>query len=297
MSAGKIIPGTLPLDAPRRLGSGRGVPGGLRAPERYIQGDLETNTGEILESRFYQDFLAKFKGGKRLDMEAMIRQIMFNSEIDILLKTLNSAFLPRVITVTTTPTEVIPRARSRYPRGYILLNPAEISGITSTVTFFASASRAAGTYNSSAFNVSGVDTVRAFLDVTVQGAGATLTVAAQSQDPLTSNWATTQNDIFSGNAAVGTYYANIGTLGVDRNIRLQAVVGVNPITFSISGLLKGGSTTPVGSTIFIGDRNVNTTIGYRLLPTQKEAFFLRENVEIWAVTSLNDQNLMVFELQ
>lgn len=138
-----------------------------------------------------------------------------------------------------------------------------------------------------------------FLDVTANATPLTLVVNAQSQDPLSGNWATTQADIFSGSAAVGTYYADIGPLGVDRVIRLQAVVGAGAgtLTFSISGLFKGGLNTPVGSTVYIGSPDVNTTFGYPLLPGDKLPVFLRENVGLFAITATNPLVLKIFQLQ
>lgn len=226
----------------------------------------------------------------------LVTKILHNSDIEISLKVLKLGFVCRVIQLTAgIPAEII--SRSKWPRGYIVINPAEVAGFTNTITPFPSLLRVPATYNSSAFNVSGVDTARFFLDVTVQAAGATLTVAAQTQDPLTLNWATSQADIFGGSAAVETYYASIGPLGVDRQLRLQAVVGVNNETFSISGLLKGGAISPTGSTVYIGDQNVTTLVGYPILPGQREYFWLGDDVSLYAISPTEPMTLKVFQLQ
>lgn len=227
-----------------------------------------------------------------------LRQIADNSNIANALQTIGLAFTPRVVTVqpatTNPPTLII--EQNQAPRGYIIQNPGEISGFSSQVTFFASLLRVPATYTSASFNVSGVDTLRLFLDVTVD-AGATLAVDLETQDHLSGNWAVAQADIFGGSVAVGTYYASAGPLGVDQNVRLVATVGVANLTFSISGLFKGIALTPVGSTIYLGGQDVNTTFGFSILPGNKETLFLRENVSLYGITSVNPLALKVFQLQ
>ncbi len=267
----------------------------LRVKHIKVPTDLQKLGEAKRDVTRYLDFHALGEDGIPLTGEQLVKQILRNSDIDVLLKTLGLGFKARVITVTTTPGEIIPP--HQYARGYIILNPAEISGQAQQVTPFASASRAAGTTNSAGFNVTGVDTVRHFLNVTVQGAGATLVINLQTQDPLTANWVTAQGDIFGGSAAVGTYYASTGPVGIDRLFRLQAVVAVNPITFSISSLLKGGITSPVGITVYVGPPSVNTTMGFPILPGAKEVLYLRRNVTLWAVTQTESLVLKVFELQ
>jgi len=181
----------------------------------------------------------------------LISAIKRNTDIEVSLRLIRLGFFCRVFNlVAGVPQRII--EPSKKGRGYIVINPAEISGFSSTITFFPSAARAPGTYNSTNFNVSGVNTARIFLDVTVNGTPLTLVVNAQTQDPLSTNWATSQADIFGGAAAVGTYYASLGELGVDRQLRMQAVVGAGAgtVTFSVSGILKGGAATPTGSTIY-----------------------------------------------
>lgn len=227
-------------------------------------------------------------------MLQLVEAIKKNSDIDVALKVLKLGFSGRVINLTAgVPALIITRAK--WPRGYIIINPAELTGFTSTVTFFPLAARAIGVYTSPAFNVSGVDTARIFLDITASA--GTLTVDAQTQDPLSGNWAVSQADIFAGASAIGTYYASIGPLGVDRNIRMVATVAVGAITFSVSGLLKGGSITPTGSTVYIGDVNVTTVAGYPILPGHREYFWLGDDVELYAISPTEPMTLKVFQLQ
>lgn len=234
-------------------------------------------------------------------MLALVEQIKRNTDIDIALKVLKLGYVSRVINLTANvPAQII--EQSKYPRGYIIINPAETVGFSSTVTFYASLLRANGFVTPSTnFNVSGVDTVRCFLDVTAITNTPTLTIDAQTQDPLTSNWATSQVDIFGSAATVGTYYAQIGTLGVDRQIRLKATVGNaagDDITFSVSGILKGGALTPTGSTVYVGgDANVSTGFGYPILPGQREYFWLWDNVQMFAISPTEPMTIKVFQLQ
>lgn len=234
-------------------------------------------------------------GGSPNPVDHLIESIKINTDIEVSLKLLKLGFIGRVIDLTANVQAlIIPRAKAK--RGYIIINPAEITGFSSTITPFPSAARAAGVYTSSAFNVSGVDTARFFLDITANAGGGTLTVNAQTQDPLTLNWATSQSDIFGGSAAIGTYYASIGPLGVDRQLRLVATVGVAAITFSVSGLLKGGALTPNGSTVYIGPQGVNTVSGYPILPGQREYFFLDDDVEVFAISPTEPMTIKVFQL-
>ncbi len=266
----------------------------LRVKQIKVPTDLQKLGEAKRDVTRYLDFHALGENGAPLTGEQVVKQILRNSDIDVLLKTLGLGFKSRVVTVTTTPGEIIPP--HQYARGYIILNPAEISGQAQQVTPLASAARAPGTVNSASFNVTGVDTVRCFLDVTATGAG-TLVINFQTQDPLTGNWITAQGDIFGGAVAVGTYYASVGPVGVDRLFRIQAVVATAAKTFSVSGLLKGGITSPVGITVYIGPPSVNTTMGYPILPGAKEVLYLRRNVTLWAVTQTESLVLKVFELQ
>lgn len=233
-----------------------------------------------------------------------LAKIADNSDINMVLQTIGLGFSPRVINVapitTSPPTLLI--EQNFAPRGYVIQNPGELSGFSSQVTFFPLLARAENaTYTSTPFNVSGTQECRLWLNITVNAVPLDLTVNVQTQDPLSGNWADAQLDIFSGNNAVGTYYADIGSIGVDRSIRLQAVVGAgggaDTITFSISGLLKGISTTPVGSTVYIGNPDVNPTFGFAILPGDNFFFYLRENVALYGITATETLALKVFQLQ
>lgn len=232
-----------------------------------------------------------------LDNNGALIRLLRNSDIDILLRTIGNAFFPRRITIGTTPTEII--TPNRYPKGYILINPnTTVSGVVTTSTVFASQVFPVGTTDSALINVSGHGTAAFFLDVTE--ATAQLTIDLQTQDPVSGNWAAGQRDIFGfggGPAAIGTYYANCGPIGVDQNARLSVVVAGDTMTASIGAVLKPAlAGTIAGPTVFLGNENVTTTLGFPLLSGQKEVFYLKENTPLYGVAVAGvDVNL--FELQ
>ncbi len=245
---------------------------------------------------FYEPYEARDReSGQPLDNNELLRRILKNTDIDILLRTLGNAFFPRSITVGIAPTLLV--APNRYPRGYIFINPSTtVTSVVSTVTVFASQVFPVGTTNSASINVAGHGGAAFFMNITEASAGP-VTVDAQSQDPVTGNWMTTQSDIFAGASALGNYYANIGSLGVDQNLRLVVNVAGDSMTASIGAVLKPAlAGTVAGPTIFLGGPDVTTTIGYPLLGGQKEVLFLKENTPLFGI-AVAATNLRLFELQ
>lgn len=190
---------------------------------------------------------------------------------------------------------------STQPRGIVLLNPSRSAGLTSSGTLLPLAAYGVGTGNTKAtpLGVGNYRSLAAFLDVTVNGGGGTLIVDAYTQDPLSGHWALAQKDIFAGQAAVGTYYALLGGLGVDQNFAIVYTVAVAGITFSVSYIEKDGlpgSTSGLDRTIYIGPSSaVNTVSGRPILEGQSEKFFVKEYTEIWAV-SVTPVNVRILEL-
>lgn len=267
-----------------------GPPGKLTPPD--IQDRFVKST---LNVRRYQDFNALDEMGVPLSVDKMLKQILWHTQIEILLKTLGTAFRPRVISIGTTPTQIL--RPNKVPRGYVILNPAEITTNSATVTYFASALRAPAAFTSTEISVTGAERMFAWLDMTVVEAGATLVVNLQSQDPLTSNWATSLGNIFSGVALVGTFDVALGPIGIAFRSRMIATVGVDDITFSIGGLSKGGGLGTTGTTIFLGGADTNTVIGFPMLPGQIERLYLMDNVALFGIVASGSLNLKVFELQ
>lgn len=237
------------------------------------------------------------ESGKQMDNNQLLRHLLKNTDIEILLRTLGTAFFPRQITVGTTRTRII--APNRYPRGYILINPnTTVSGVVTTVTVFpAGTVFPVGTTNSASINVAAHRTARFFLNITETSAGP-VSVNLQTQDPVTGNWATAQSDIFAGAGAVaGTFYATVGEIGVDENMRLQVVVAGDSMTASIGAVLKEAfGSTIAGPTIFLGNEDVNTTVGFPLLSGQRETLYLRENTPLFGI-AVTATDMRLFELQ
>lgn len=222
--------------------------------------------------------------------------ILKNTDIDILLKTLGNAFFPRRVTVGVTPTEII--APNRYPRGYILINPnTTVSGVVSTVTVFGAGTVfAVAATPSAAIDVSAHGGAAFIMNITEASAGP-VTVDVQTLDPISGNWATAQSDIFAGAASVGTFYANVGGLGVDNMMRLLVTVATDTMTGSIAAILKPQlAGTVAGPAVFLGSPDVNTTIGFPLLGGQKETIYLRENTPIFGI-AVAATDINIFELQ
>lgn len=237
---------------------------------------------------------------KDLDNNDALIRILKNTDIDIALRTIGNAFFPRVITLGTAPTLII--APNRSPRGYILINAnTSASGITTTLTMFAAATvLPVATTNTAAVNVSGYETARFILNVTEPSSGAATSFNLETQDPISGNWAVAQSDIFQfggGGAANGTYYANVGGIGIDDQMRIAAVVDGDSMTCSLACILKPAiSATIAGATAFIGGPDVNTTIGFPILSGTRETFYLKENTAIYGVAT-GALTLNLFELQ
>lgn len=267
---------------------------------RPIPKDIGTTGIEGVETLLYNPLEAyDRRDGKPLDNNEALIRILKNTDIDILLRTIGNAFFPRVITVQTAPTLLI--APNRTPRGYIAINPnAGASGLVGSVTVFPVGTVfPVATTDSAALNVSGNSSAAFFLDITE--ATASLQIDLQTLDPISGNWATAQEDIFQlggpGPGNVGTYYANVGGIGIDQFVRLRVIVAGDTMTGSIGMVTKStGSGISAGATVFIGGPDVNTTIGFPIFSGQKETFYLKENTAIYAVATA-PTNLNIFELQ
>ncbi len=252
-------------------------------------------------TRSYEDFRSISKTTRMpLTSSELLAQILHNLDIEVLLKTIGQGFASRTITVTTTPVEIIPPAKN--PRGYIILNPTPSSGLTTPITLLPSALRTTvgSPYTSVSNGVASYLEAHIFLSITANNGAPTVAIDMYALDPLSGNYALTQADIFTSPSAVGTYYANIGSLGVATDFQcLATLTGGVSSTFSVSGVLKNGvpgSLTGLSNTVYIAGRDVTVTNGYPILEGNKETFFLRENVALYAV-SAGSVTLKVFELQ
>lgn len=259
--------------------------------------DIEKIGVRAITTQYYDPYIARNRAtGEPLSNNDALLHILKNTDIDILLRTLGTAFFPRVIQVGTTPSLII--APNRYPRGYILINPnTTVSSVVTTVTVFPAATTfPVASTPSAAINVSGHGGAAFIMNITEASAGP-VTVDVQTQDPISGNWANAQLDIFSGASGVGTFYANVGGVGVDQMMRLMVNVAGDSMDASIAAILKPAlAGTIAGPTIFLGNADVNTTVGYPLLGGTKETWYLRENTPLFAVASAVTE-LRLFELQ
>lgn len=218
--------------------------------------------------------------------------------------TLRPGFSAKVYTVTTTPQRVFVSAQDKV---ILLVNPAVSAGLTTSGTLLASAIRG-GTGNTTAspLSVGNFMTLRLFLDITVTGGGTnTIQIDLRSRDPLTLNWAggvtgfPVQNDVFGLPSAVGTYYANVGQVGIDLSFAIAYTVAAGTPTWSLAYLLKDGlpgSGAGAAQTIYLsGSDAVNSTSGFAILEGTEKAFFVPRDTEIWVV-STGSVTLKILEL-
>ena len=229
----------------------------------------------------------------------LLQRLVKDADTFLTTLALDRGLIGRSITVTTTPTRVI---QAQFLRGYILVNPTSSIGKAASGTLVASAARLAsdsGNTQATSLDVSDYKEIKLFLSITAS-TGGVVNVNTQTKDPVSGNWATAQTDVFSSPAAVGTHYANIGSLGVDDDFAIAwDVSAAGNSTFSIGYVLKD-TTVAFGTAnaIFLGGPDVTTTAGFSLLEGKEFKFFMRPNAELWAVSgSAAGLTLKVFELQ
>jgi hypothetical protein len=221
--------------------------------------------------------------------EGYLRDIAGAMAILTQLETLGRGYSSQVVIVGITPTLIY---HSSQPRGIMLLNPARSAGLTQPLTILPLAARGPGAGNTTATptGVGNYRTLSLFLNVTVNAGGlGTLVIDALTKDPLSGLWAISQANVFAGLSAVGTYYVQLGTLGIDSNFALAWTVGVQAITFSISGVEKDGlpgSSSGLDQTVYIGaNSGINTSSGFPILEGTKEKFFIREETNVFGIAA------------
>ncbi len=248
-----------------------------------------------------RDERSKLFRPKGRSIQQVLESMDFNLFLLSKLFTLDRGFSPKTVTVGTSPGLIY---SSPQPRGIYILNPARIAGITTFGTLLPSAARNqgdSGNTQGSAIDVSSYKNIILYLDITANAGNLAVTVNAQSKDPVSLNWGTYQSDVFQGNAnAVGTFIANLGTLGGDINFSVSWAVaaGAGSATFSLSYVLKDGlqGALNTSSAVFLsGTSGVSPTSGFVLLEGAGERFFIRENTDIYGVAYQN-VDIKIFEL-
>jgi len=241
-----------------------------------------------------QAIQASFEG-----LRPYYNEILSNSNILVANLTIDRGFIARRVTVTTTPVRIV---QARSLKAYMFLNPTASTGAGTSGTLLASSAQlagASGNTQATSLDVSDYQRLTMFLDITAS-TGGVITVNTQSKDPLSGNWATVQGDVFGAPSAVGTYYATIGTLGVDEDFAVAwDVSAAGNSTFSLSYLLKDSSVAfGTANTIYLGASGVTTSTGFPLLEGKELKTFVRTNTEIWAVSpSAAGIPISIFELR
>jgi len=211
---------------------------------------------------------------------------------------LRRGLIGRVVLVTSVPQLII---QAQEPRGYLLLNPAGVVGLTAQGTIFSAGTVLVGatTLSSGALGVANYNTGRFTVKAVFNAGAGPVTFDLQTLDPVDGvTWITTQT-IFTL-TGTGNEYANVGGLGIDVDARIFVTVPVGTtITFDMGFVLKDGlEGTSAGATqtIFLGGAGVSPVSGYPLLAGKERSFYFEENVSLYAVTSGPSLSMNIFEL-
>lgn len=211
---------------------------------------------------------------------------------------LDRGLLGRIVQVTSTPT-LICDAQDPSGRGYLLLNPAGVTGLTTVGTFIAANTLVgATTLTSGILSVANYKTASFFLEISFGAGAGPVTFDLQTKNPVTGTFITSQT-IFAP-VATGNLYANVGALGVDTDMQILVTVPLGTtVTFSVGYCLKDGlegTSAGVIQTIFIGGAGVSSSSGYPILSGKEKQFYLKENTKLYAVSAGPTLNMNIFEL-
>lgn len=230
--------------------------------------------------------------------EELLNKIKGDTGIISSTMVISRGLIGRTITITTTPQMVID---AQFLRGYILLNPNELTGATAAGTLLASASRGTATGdltgNSGTLGVANYLDGHFFVSITAISGGAAVTVTLQALDPASGSWFDIQT-LVSGVLVTGNTYSYVGAVGTATDLRVSWSITAGDATFSVGYVLKNGligTSSGLSQTIYIGGPEVSVVSGFPLLNGQSERFFLKENVQLWAVANAT-LPMKIFEL-
>lgn len=233
--------------------------------------------------------------GVPVDFSQMVRDVHSIAGVF----TLRRGLLGRVETITSTPRLII-QCQEVGGRGYLLLNPAGVVGLTAQGTIFSAGTNLVGavTLASGALGVANFNTARFTVKAVFNAGAGPVDIDLQTLDPVDGvTWITTQT-IFSL-TATGNDYVNVGGLGIDVDARIFVTVPLGTtITFDMGFVLKDGlEGTSAGATqsIFLGGAGVSPVSGYPLLAGKERPFYFEENVSMYAVTSGPSLDMNIFE--
>lgn len=210
---------------------------------------------------------------------------------------LRRGLIGRVVSILSTPVLIINQQEAG-GRGYLLLNPAGVVGLTAKGTLIPLTTMVGAlTLTSASLGVANYKTGKLFFGVTFTAGAGPVTFDIQTLDPVTGLFFISQTISV---VATGNVYADIGTLGVDTDLNILVTVPAGTtITFTVGFVLKDGlegTSTGVTQTIFMGGPGVSSTAGYPLLSGKERPFYLMENVQLYAVTAGPTLNMNIFEL-
>lgn len=212
---------------------------------------------------------------------------------------LRRGLIGRAQSITGTPSLIIRQAEIG-GRGYLLLNPSGVTGLTAEGTMFSSTTLVgATTLLSGALGVANFKTARFFLTSTLGAGVGPVTFDLQTRDPVTGAYITSQT-LFSVGGTPLNAYTDVGTNGIDVDAKVLVTVPAGTtITFTLGYVLKDGlADTSSGSsqTIFVGGAGVSPTSGFPILAGKDRAFYFMENVSLYAVTAGAQLDMNIFEL-
>lgn len=211
---------------------------------------------------------------------------------------LRRGLIGRVESITNVPKLII-NQQEEGGRGFLLLNPAGVVGLTSKGVLVPSQQLVgATTLQSASLGVANYKTAKLFINATFNAGAGPVTFDIESLDPVTGTVQFISQTLSM--TTTGQLYANLGTLGIDTDLSVLITVPVGTtITVAIGFVLKDGldgTSSGVTQTIFVGPSGVSSVAGYPLLSGKERPFYVMENVQLWAVTAGPTLNMNIFEL-
>lgn len=235
-------------------------------------------------------------GGFSGDLSQLINDVHSIAGVVVLRRGL----IGRVVTITNSPQQIIQQSEVG-GRGYLLLNPTGVVGLTAAGTLFP-LTTIVGTGTSlvsGSLGVANYKTARFFVKATFNVGAGPVTFDLQTLDPVDGTTYITSQTLWAL-TATGNAYADVGTMGIDTDVRMSVTVPIGTtITFTVGFVLKDGlegTSAGASQTIFIGNSGVSPNSGFPILAGKEKAFYLMENVSLHAVTAGPSIDMNIFEL-
>lgn len=219
---------------------------------------------------------------------------------------IGKSLLNRQFTISSTPTLIIGAVN---PKPYVLLNVAAVP-VTPASEFvapifeaelFPLAARVAGTYDSAFFTEAQYyQTARIYIQETVEVGATNLSIRALEVDNLGNTFETLV--LNPAVTAIGNYYRFVPADNVGREFGIRVVqTGAGTATWEMRMALKCPcvpqiSAASVDNNIYLGNTvNITVQSGFALIPQEPTIIALKENAQLWAVSS-TPQTLHVLDM-